>query len=107
VVTELKQAGANVRAFSTVRSYEFRPNVPDILILTSEQWTPTWRATLENRVLDKKREYANPTNDLERALLELWSGVEQSLDAPEWTGVAMDSDATSDSSDTDIASDEE
>jgi hypothetical protein len=107
VVTELKQAGANVCASSTVRPYEFRPNVPNILILTSEQWTPTWRATLENKVLDKKREYANPANDLERALLELWAGVERSLDAPEWTDVAMISDATSDSSNTDSASDEE
>jgi hypothetical protein len=111
VIIELKQAGANVRALGSHSFFDEYLNVPDILALTSEQWIPTWRAVFKKVVLDRKLEFANPTNKSERIWKRLWAKFERYLDAPEWTGVEMDSDVDSDvtssSSDSDSASDEE
>jgi hypothetical protein len=105
VVTELKKAGVNVRAVASHLVFG-KLDMPNILTLTSEQWIPTWRGIFKKAVLDRKPEVANPKNVHEREFKRLLAKFERYLDAPEWTGVEMDSDVTS-SFHMDSASDEE
>jgi hypothetical protein len=125
IVTQLKQAGAIVRAAAWHDLFQKTFDVPDVFSLGPKQWQSTWFVIMTAEIQEKKREYRHmklsdfrsngSTDDLWTPNFNGKSSMEVMLEkfgrarfeyGPSGDEDSKDSDATS-SSDSDTDSDEE